>query len=183
MRKTLRVVSVLGGLFVIAIAVVYDQYHRHYPYGHRTCALPCSLNALKGFALSHEGWYPRAGSNGLEALTAFAHEDDDFKRFAAGLSGNEDLADSQLGKKIILTQEACSWIYYPGFRIDDPRVCIIWERTEGIDGVGRRSSGHAVGYSDGMIEQVALTNWSSFQFEQTALREEILKKRGSGRRE
>ena len=170
----------LAGCCSIAAALllsVFLFYRWNYPYGHRTCAVPCTVNALRIYAIQNGGWFPQSSTNGLEALARFAMESKDFRRFAAGLSGNEKLAEALIREGIPLTTEASSWVYFPSFRIDDPRVCIIWESVEGIGSSGKKAAGHAVGYNDGSVEQIVPSDWQAFQATQARNRSQILQTR------
>jgi hypothetical protein len=96
----------------------------------------------------------------------------------AGVSGDRTKVREVLKNRGKLTPEITSWVYWPGFTDkDNPLIAIIWERQEGVSGIGTRWSGHAVGLIDGSTRQIPPESWPAFLAEQERLRKEALASR------
>ena len=123
MKPIISVVGVLGLLVLIGFG-----FHRsHYPFGERPCCLPCTLECLREYAAVHKGCFPD-GHSPQNALSKLYFENFISADLLAGISGDIKLAERELSAKSDISDEASSWVYWPGFRdTDDPKIAIIWE--------------------------------------------------------
>jgi hypothetical protein len=153
-----------------------------YPYGTRDGYLPRTLYALRDYARDHDGWFPRDGSDGPRSLQRLYPGYLTDPTLLAGISGEREGVVHRLRSGGSLGEDVCSWVYWPGFRLDDdPGVAVLWERQAGVRFNGRSSNvgGHAVGFLDGRHRQVAEADWPRFVEEQEALRTSILAARST----
>jgi len=154
-----------------------------YPYGSRSAYLPCVLQALRAYALEHEGAFPEVGSDPYASLQAL------YPRYTrpnllSGLSGSKRSARDALRSGNTLTKDSCSWVYHPGFSVDDDeRIAIIWESVSGVGFNGRATDGRAVGFIDGSMAQISEDQWDEFLIQQENLRDAALSKRSEKRLE
>ena len=178
LRKKL-IAGCVASAFLIAVSSFY--FHKVWPYGGRTCCLPCTLSALEMYAGDHFGWFPQDGKTPLESLQSLYSKTNDYIAdigLLAGISGNREETQKRVKAGLPVDESVSSWIYFPGFRDgDDSRIAIIWERQEGISLNGRAYDGHAVGFLDGSIKQIPQAEWAGFLKEQEALRQATLAKR------
>jgi hypothetical protein len=169
---------------LLAVCALYVVLHLliwyNYPHGERS-GLDFTTTELLGYAEDHDGWYPRGGKTALESLQKlypiYGPEG------LAGLSGSESGTLKVLKEGRPLDSNVSSWVYWPGFRIEDGKdadnaVAIIWERDEGLFKTGERASGHAVGYAGGGCSQVSAQDWDAFLERQQDLRAKVLAARG-----
>jgi hypothetical protein len=166
-----------GGAIVLGVVLAGFIAHRqYYPHGLRDGMLPTFMGEMVSYADNHKGWYPKDGKSPLESLQKLYPEYE--STGLAGLSGSEHQVLKRLRKGGGLDETVSSWVYLPGFRIDDePELAIIWEREEGLSPIGRRLSGHAVGFACGGCNQISAEDWPEFLKKQEALREQVLAKR------
>lgn len=174
--------ATLFAAFLLAIAgLLYGVKLRNYPYGARPCQLPCTMMALKTFALDHEGQYPNVNDDPFLSLQALFPNYLDGNKLS-GISGNMSDAVQRLLTNRTLDSNSCSWVYFPGFRTDDPiNLMIIMEARGGIGFNGFRDSegSHAVGFASGEFRQVSAADWERFLQEQARLRSETIARRDS----
>lgn len=157
---------------------IYAWYRREYPFGYRTCWLPCMMMALRIYAADHDGWFPKGGQTPLQSLQLLPQTLLGNQTLLAGISGDRKETRRRVQAGLPLDESVSSWVYFPGFRDDDkPDLAIIWERQPGIAFNGRRASGHAVGFIDGHHERIPEADWPAFVEIQAALRETILANR------
>lgn len=151
-------------------------YHLEFPFGARTCFLPCTTMALVLYSQDHQGWFPRNTNSYADCLLELYPKYLSNPDLLAGISGDrKKMRDLVIGKPTSLGTNETSWVYIPGFRNDDsPPVAILWENREGLQFNGKRRSGHAVGMSDGSHRQVLRNQWQGFSQEQAKLRARIL---------
>jgi hypothetical protein len=173
----------LAGLCLVGI--IWGWFRWQYPYGVRTCCLPCMNHAMYLYASDHDGWYPKGGKTPLESLRVLAADEQNrnyigYLDLLAGISGNREETCKRFFAGMPIDETISSWVYFPGFRKDDDeRLAIIWERQEGIRFNGSRADGHAVGFADVHHEQIPQARWPTFLKEQEALRQAILAKRAA----
>gem|GEM_PF-4318019 len=142
----LRVAVVLIALLAIHYAV--------YPYGQRPCTVSCLTSALSTFANVHQGQYPRSLSELYPSYTSY--------RVLAGLSGDIEATRRalELGQSIEFTS---SWRYPDGIPNGGVRLLVYDVTTiSGPGGVRRFDAGRWVGFSDGSVRRIPLTQWDSF---------------------
>ena len=166
-------VPVLGGVALC---------RRHFPHGPlRAGKITTFMSDMRCYAMAHDGWFPKGEDAPLASLQKLCP---DWKHAdaLAGLSGNERRTCATIREGGTLTPEVSSWVYWPGFRLDDnPRIAVIWEREAGLFLTGTRGDGHAVGFADGGYKQIPQHAWDAFLREQEILRTEALTRRdGSG---
>ncbi len=166
---------------VAASAAAVCAFRREYPFGVRTCCLPCLGSALRAYASEHDGWYPRGVGTPIQALVEL------YPRYApaanlAGLSGDISKLAYALEHGEPIADSMSSWTYVPGFRFDDGEVAILWEMRGGLRFNASRASpgSHAVGFADGSHRQVAGGEWDEFTRQQASLRDKILRGRAFG---
>jgi hypothetical protein len=169
----------LGVLFLS----IYAWYRYEFPFGMgmRSAMMPCTMSALRIYADRNGGWFPRqtsaaASSFGADALRQLVPVYLNAANLA-GISGNIREVERRVRMGQELDQSVSSWIYWPGFRDDDPpQLAIIWERSPGVTGTGRRTPAgwHAVGFADGTYEMVSPSKWETFVKEQEQLRAQVL---------
>ena len=58
--------SFLGAVLLLGLGLSW--YRWEFPYGRRTCALPCMMAALNLYALDNGGWYPHNEKGPLYGL-------------------------------------------------------------------------------------------------------------------
>lgn len=135
------------------------------------------LEVLRSFAADNGGSFP-AGQEPLQALTKIYPKYLVDPNPLAGLSGDRRLLKRELSTGSKISPQACSWVYWPGLRIDDsPEIALIWESRSGLRFNGTRAEGHEVGFVDGSMRQVPDAAWASFVAEQKHLREKVLRSR------
>ena len=162
-------------ILVLLTAVCAAAYRLLFPFGPRPCYLPMVMQALVMYAEDNNGYFPTGGRNAREALLKL-YPDYITYEFLAGLSGDKKLLRKQMLAGVEITEDASSWVYWPGFRNDDPAdLAIIWERSPGVNAIsGRAPSGsHAVGFVNGRFAQVSGKKWFEFLKEQELLRRKI----------
>jgi hypothetical protein len=163
------------GVFALLLLTGYAAWRWNYPYGARSCALPCTMGALEDYANHHGGWYPKGGTNPIHSLQALYPN---LEPELAGISGDRNEVVRRLRVGLVLDESVSSWQYFPGLRRDDdPRTALIWEKRQGVAANGRRIDGHAVGFVDGSFRQVKSEGWGVFVSNQNALRGSILSTR------
>ena len=158
-------------------------YHWKLPYGRRDCCLPCLIHGLRMYAHDNDGWFPDGNSTSIDSLRKL------FPVYAtplnvAGVSGDVTEVKLRLERGASIDDSVSSWVYWPGLRNDDdPGVALIWERAEGVTGIGVRTKlgGHVVGFVDGSYRQILQSEWPAFVKDQEVLRSNILQNRnGNG---
>jgi hypothetical protein len=170
-----RALLITFAVLAVPVAGVYAWWHWKFPYGHRTCFMPCMLNSLQVYAWDHEGAFP-AGTNSYRALQKLFPEYLPVADNFAGVSGNIRAARRIVSSSGTLTSNESSWVYIPGLSLnDDPALVILYERARGISGNGARSSGHAAGFLGGDIRQIPDAEWEVFLAEQAKLRARLKK--------
>jgi len=167
----------IAALIVVCYAArfVYRKHYEYYPHGMRSGKLTTYMGTLSSYAEDHDGWYPKDGATPLESLQKLYPKYD--AAGLAGMSGDESAVVKCLKSGKALTGGLSSWVYVPGFRNNDPEVCIIWEREEGIFINGSRADGHAVGFVSGGYDQIPSKDWRAFLKQQEELRQKILSSR------
>lgn len=150
-----------------------------FPYGSRPCVMPCLMTGLMSYAADHGGWFPDGGGSGIQSLRLLVpnYVSSDV---LAGLSGDRRQLLQELESGNVLSEKASSLVYWGGFRWDDdPQLAVVWDRTPGVNGNGRRAwpGSHAVGYADGRVVQVPARQWSQFLKAQAELRARLYKER------
>jgi len=139
------------------------------------------MSALRSYAADHDGFYPKGGETALESLQLLYNKTNDYigeVSLLAGISGDINENERRIKMGLPIDEKVSSWIYFPGFRVDDNgKLAIIWERQEGIRFNGLFANGHAVGFADGHHEQVPQAHWGEFLKQQEALRQATLTKR------
>ena len=178
--RVMRIKIVILALMACCLGI-FCWYRWAFPFGMRTCALPCTISALRQFARQHGGWFPREGKTDTDALRLLSPDYLDGAKLA-GISGNVGEVERRLLDGRPLDAHVSSWVYWPGFRIDDdPQLAIIWEMKPSVNGIGRRTGigGHAVGFAEGSFGQVSDSKWPLFLAKQKKLRESILSQRDS----
>ena len=178
----LRKKITIGCLALVLFVGAWICYaHKIFPYGNRTCCLPCTMMALRNYANDHNEWYPKDGKTSLESLQMLYSKTNDYTgevSLLAGISGDRKETERRIKIGLPIDEQVSSWIYFPGFRDDDDgELAIIWERQGGIRFNGLVADGHAVGFADGHHEQVSQARWSEFLKQQEALRQMTLAKR------
>ena len=171
---------IIGIVVVFLIGAYLYNDHKTWPYGGRTCCLPCTMSALQGYARDRVGWFPKDGKTPLESLQALYSKTNDYiiaVDLLAGISGNRKETERRVKAGLPIDESISSWIYFPGFQDIDGEVAIIWERQKGICFNGRAADGHAVGYANGLHTQIPQAQWAEFVKQQEALRQTILAKR------
>lgn len=179
MQKKRHMLYIFGVSAAIILGAA-ETYRFVFPFGPRPCCLPVVMQALRDYAEDHNGYFPQGGRNPREALLKLYPVYLNDARLLAGLSGDRKLLKQQMLAGIEISEDASSWVYWPGFRTDDPpELAVIWERASGVDAIsGRASPGsHAVGFADGRCEQVSRNRWFEFLREQELLRRRILENR------
>ena len=170
-----KVLLVAGGLALLA-CVWYWHYCWRHPFGDRTCWMPCTITALHHYAERNDGWFPRGMPNAVDCLRVLVPRYLDAPKLA-GFSADKVQVVERLQKGEPLNESVSSWIYWPGFRIDDPpHLAIIWERTGGVNGVGWRTrlGSHVVGFVHGDYDLISGEEWPAFLREQEQIRSNVL---------
>jgi hypothetical protein len=159
-KQWIAILALTSG--VLAVIAGTFAYRFMYPYGRRTCFLPCMVTSLHAYAFEHEGRFP-TGEDSFEAL-AKLHPMYDSGRgdMLAGLTGDRDAVSFKLQLGMKLSSNECSWVYILGRNSDSGKAVIIYERRSGVGGNGRRFPGRAVGFSDGSMEQIPDERWAQF---------------------
>src|SRR5258706_2043384 len=89
------------------------------------------MKAMVLYGHDQAGWYPRGLGTYADCLRALYPKYLQNAELLAGLSGNRREV-RQIGESSApLQTNATSWIYIPGFKLDDtPPVAILWEKCE-----------------------------------------------------
>ena len=178
MRSILKVFSLVLMILLVVGIVLFGAYRYYYPYGSRTCFLPCMLGALRTYASEHDDAFPM-GTNAYDALAKLQ------PRYVggsieilAGLSGDRSGVVERINVGQPFGSNECSWVYFPDLRTtDDPKLMLLYERSSGVRFDGMRSHGRAVGFVDNQFSQILDQDWDKFMAEQARLRAEVLAKR------
>lgn len=177
--STVQTNAILIGLIVLAGLALWAMLAQRY-YALRSGKLTTYMHCLINYAADHDGWYPKGGATPLESLQQLYPQYDKSGLGLAGLSGSERAVAKYLREGRPLDSTVSSWVYFPGFRNDDdPAICMIWERQEGIFLNGDRADGHAVGFVGGGFAQIPSKNWPAFVKHQEELRRSTLSKRAT----
>lgn len=175
MLKLIKI-SIIGLTIVtLLIAGVVGVYSYYYPYGIRTACLPNMSMALFVYATDHKGRFPFGEPTPLRSLS-LVQTYVGYKGHLAGLSGNVKETIRILNENKALTEKESSWIYVEGLRADDdPAIAVLWERTGGINGRGKRTQpgSHAVAYVNGAMAVIQANDWEEFVKNQQDLRQKV----------
>ena len=166
--------AALGLIMTLYLVLVRPKY----PYGRRTCALPCMYSTLGIYARHHGGWLPDSTNGVYEALTELYPEYTKGTELV-GISGNRAHVLSALENGTSLAGLS-SWEYHPGYRIDDdPNIAILWERVPGLHSSGEFTAdwGHAVLFLSGEHKYISGDKWPEFLREQELRRKKVLASR------
>jgi hypothetical protein len=175
-NKTLASLSIVL-IFIFSGAILYI-YHNTYPFGRRTCFVPCTMSALRLYADEHNGWFPDDGKSSVGSFLLLYPKYIGDPKLLAGLSGDRAEVERRLSQGRGFDETVCSWIYFRGFRADDDgKIAILMERREGVAGNGSKCPGHAVGFTYGVHRQISNPEWEQFQKEQERLRASVLTNR------
>jgi hypothetical protein len=179
MSRPTRIVIVLIGLIAATgVLLLVLLTHRHHALG--SGKLTTYMGVLVSYAHDHGGWYPRGEVTPLLSLQKLYPQYDQWGSGLAGLSGDEKTVERLAKEGRPIDSTVSSWVYFPGFRSDDdPNICIIWERQEGVFLTGSRADGHAVGFADGGFNQIPSKDWPAFVKHQEELRRNTLLKRAT----
>lgn len=173
-----RRVSLITVGVLLVIGGIYSTYCYRYPYGMRPACLPVMLGSLNSYANANGGNFPNTGTTPLEALRVLHPNYLYNPEPLAGLSGNKNLLRQQIANNAPVTEEACSWVYWPGLRsTDNPDIALIWDRKSGVRFNGSRAAGHDVGFVGGYMRQIPDRDWEMFLKDQEQLRAVAIAKR------
>jgi hypothetical protein len=172
--RTVHKIGLVLGIILVAGIGLRSIYQFYYPYGTRTCFLPCMLGALRTYASEHDGAYPD-GTNSYRALAELHPRYlADSTEMLAGLSGDRHRVVQEVKAGRPIGSNECSWVYFPGLHTsDNPKLMLIYERTSGVRFDGMRKPGRAVGFVDNQFAQIPDEKWNSFVAEQEKLRAEV----------
>jgi hypothetical protein len=174
-NKTLVILPVV--LIFIFGGAILCIYHNTYPFGRRTCFVPCTMAALRLYAVDHNGWFPDDGKSGIGSLRLLYPKYLSDPKLLAGLSGDRAEVELRLSRGREIDEAVSSWIYFRGFRIDDDgTIAILVERREGVAGNGSKYPGHAVGFIYEVHRQISNSEWEQFQKGQERLRASVLER-------
>jgi hypothetical protein len=156
------------------VGVIYGGFRWQFPYGHRTCFLPCMLSALRIYAHEHEHAFPD-GTNAHVALQKLYPQFMTAADNLAGVTGNIAVTRVVLSTNGNLTSNESSWVYIPGLKdTDDGDLMILYERTSGVGSNGRRMpGGRVVGFINGSMRMIPDAEWERFLAEQAKLRVKV----------
>jgi hypothetical protein len=167
---------------LLLVAVIVSLYRFYYPYGARPACLPVLLEALRSYSLEHDGFFPNDEREPLEALRKLHPRYLPDCEPLAGLSGNRELLKKEISSGAKITEDASSWVYWPGLRSDDgDHIALVWERRTVLRFNGSRARGHEVGLVRGDMQQVPDDRWADFLMDQERSREKAIKARNGER--
>ena len=183
MNYLTKLAMIRAGIAVLVAMglAAFATYEYMYPFGHRSCTLPCMHSALFAYAADHYGHFPEGDKGPYDALAKLYPEYTPSGIELAGVSGNVRDVVEALRKGTPFNKALTSWVYVPGLQKDDPHdIAILWESRSGLYSNGRRNSfgGHAVLLIGGDITNVPAANWEKFLKDQERLRETVLAERG-----
>lgn len=169
--------AILCIMFATLLAVTAIHRYR-YPYGRRPggISLPGMYSSLVAYAGEHNGWFPNSEKDSYDALRQLYDSYCPSGEELAGVSGNIVAVTDALRKGIPLNASLTSWVYVPGFRIDDPQnTAMLWESKPSVFYDGRRNDfgGRAVLLIGGDITNVPAVDWENFLKQQEQLRKAI----------
>lgn len=182
--KTVRLIKnwrVLLSIGCVSIGATLIGWRWLYPYGARPCALPCILSAIILYADEHDGWFPKGTADPIEDLSLLVPSSVGPDSIA-GISGDRHEAARRFKRGLSLTNGVSSWIYFPGFRADDPKeLAIIWDRAVGVGFNGKRAAAgsKAVGFADGSFRTIPANGWAAFEKQEEEMRRRTLSERGT----
>jgi hypothetical protein len=165
-------VTMAVALLASLAATLYGAYRWCYPYGSRPCQLPCTMMALVTYALDHNGYFPNVSNHPFTSLESLYPNYVDGDKLS-GISGDRREVSRRLGEGRSLDSNVSSWVYFPGFRSDDPpALAVLVEARAGLgfDGSRAPAGSHAVGFASGEAKQIPAGAWDAFLDEQTRLR-------------
>ena len=165
-------------LFVLAIICVYCWY---WPYGQRSCAVPCMLAALRSYADDNKGWFPVGKGDALKSLALlYPKYIGPRADLLAGISGDRSVVDALVKSGGEISGNISSWVYFDGLRVDDdPSLALIYERHTGLHFNGSRgvAGNHVVGFVDGSFSEIPDKLWSDWLAKQNIKRKQTLSSR------
>lgn len=130
------------------------------------------MGAMRWYAKEQNGRYPDDlfATNTMAQLGRWG-----IREQLAGLSGDIPETLRRIDAALPLDTNVSSWVYWPGFRVDDPaELAIIWDRTEGLAFNAFRSQRNAVGFANGTHGSIPKTEWATFLKTQAELRVRVL---------
>jgi len=177
MKAIIRWLTIGIGILFVGVSA----YRWEFPYGRRTCFLPCTMSALRAYALDNNGWFPKDDANTGKALAKLSplYLPD---IMLAGLSGDQSRFQRGISLAELMSADESSWVYQSGLRSDDPsEIALIWDKAGGVKGNGGRlrRGGHCVGFVDGEIRTIAKEEWSSFTNRQAEIRVSVIANRAA----
>jgi hypothetical protein len=152
-----------------------------WPFGVRSCYLPCMLKALQMYSPDHAGQFPNNEQGNSDSLIALYPKYMPNAEFLAGLSGPRSEVRAILENSRGSIKQHTSWVYISGledgFQYSD--CAILWDQKPNLLFNGRRAStkGHAVGFAGGHHEFIPASLWENFLQTQAVHRASLLKKR------
>lgn len=175
-RRTLVGAAVLAVAFAALVQYMAARHRYMYPYGwSHSCDKNLSF-ALRHYADTHGGWFPRGAASPEASLSlVFANRsaDADAAEILRGKTVPAEAVRERLERGELLTPETCGWHYVEGLRSDDdPDLALFWDKA-GLGHNGERLTGGRFvmpisGFSK--LVETADGGWEKFLAEQERLR-------------
>jgi len=139
-------------------------YREHYPYGwSHSCdsQLDC---ALRQYAQTQGGWFPKGEATPEASLSLLYREGLANEWLLHGKTAPRQLVKEILERGDLLGPETCGWHYVEGLRLDDhPQLALFWDKV-GLGHNGERLStpGRWVYFGGGSREFIPADQWEAF---------------------
>ena len=115
--KALVAVAVTVVVLFAAARFALDYYRRYqYPYGWSHCCDKGIAIALLGYAIEHDGWYPRGDESPEASLSLLYRQEPGILNDLRGKTVPESAVRARLERGELLTPETCGWHYVEGLR-------------------------------------------------------------------
>jgi len=175
MKKRLRVITVVFGIFAILIIAGGVHYKSKYPYGHSHCCIIGVMGALEQYASENGGRYPTGEPSPEASLSLLCRSNYLDAYTIRGMIVPEDTVRAILDKGDLLGPDSCGWHYADGLtRADDSRIALLYcKQPLGHNGDKTKDGGRQVVFVGGNIEWLPGKKWPTFLEEQ----KELLSKR------
>ncbi len=168
--RTLATALLVATVLVAAVYFGIRSMLPHYPYGRSHCCDKALYIALRQYADSHDGWFPRGQASPEASLSLLYRQDAGLLETLRGKTIPESVVRSRLERGELLTPETCGWHYVEGLRSDDDsRLALFWDKVGlGHNGEQLPEGGHYVCFISG-IKYIRGADWSVFLAEQAKL--------------
>ena len=174
-RTFFRVLLAIPLLFVGSSALLVWSVRPRYPFGPSHCCDKALSFALRAYAETHDGWFPKGESSPEASLCLLYRADPNILYTLPGKSIPEATVRAILEGGGLLGPTTCGWHYVEGLRDDDDsRLGLFWDKEGlGHNGETLRDGGHTIFRVNGSHDYVRGKEWPAFLNEQAELHKQL----------